>query len=290
MIFRLVSPVKRSGSSNSYFAQRIPADVRARATGVSLAIPLGELTLSLTIGPNAASVRFSLRTRDPAEVKIRQGIAAAYLETVWQALRNNQPVTLTHKDPTALAGELYRAWANGEGREKTYAVEWDAQQRKMVPAEVTPAEEQLFFGAGVSHLDKIAENENPADLELGFGKLIDRLLLVKSISSLDPKSRPLLLEAFRLALRDAFEARERNASGDYKKDPQAERFPEWTGPDAAKPKTTAPPPAAKVSLTALVEEWWREALAAGRKPSTHESYRNSMAHFVAFLKHDDASR
>lgn len=46
----------------------------------------------------------------------------------------------------------------------------------------------------------------------------------------------------------------------------------------------------KNSLTSLVEDWWKEAKRAGRKQSTYESYRNSMARLVTFLKHDTASR
>lgn len=34
MLIKLVSPVKRSGSPNHYFEQRIPADARKRATGL----------------------------------------------------------------------------------------------------------------------------------------------------------------------------------------------------------------------------------------------------------------
>ena len=40
----------------------------------------------------------------------------------------------------------------------------------------------------------------------------------------------------------------------------------------------------------LLEGWWREARAAGRKPSTYESYRNTFASLVAFLGDDDAGR
>jgi integrase len=45
-----------------------------------------------------------------------------------------------------------------------------------------------------------------------------------------------------------------------------------------------------VTLTGLFEEWWREAKAAGRKPSTYESYRNTVSTFRAFLTHNDAGR
>jgi integrase len=58
---------------------------------------------------------------------------------------------------------------------------------------------------------------------------------------------------------------------------------------AAGPEKAAASKAAS-SLTGLVEDWWREAKAAGRKPSTHENYRNSMAALVAFLSHDDVLR
>ena len=54
--------------------------------------------------------------------------------------------------------------------------------------------------------------------------------------------------------------------------------------------TVVTPPPATVSLKGLFETWWVEAKATGRKPSTHESYRNTMAVFVGYLGHDDASR
>lgn len=50
-----------------------------------------------------------------------------------------------------------------------------------------------------------------------------------------------------------------------------------------------PPAVTGSSLTQLVEAWWREAEASGLKPSTHESYRNTMKRFAAFLKHEDAT-
>jgi integrase len=46
--------------------------------------------------------------------------------------------------------------------------------------------------------------------------------------------------------------------------------------------------AASVTLTGILEGWWTEAKATGRKPSTHESYKNTVAGLVTFLGHDDA--
>jgi integrase len=57
-------------------------------------------------------------------------------------------------------------------------------------------------------------------------------------------------------------------------------------PSAA--STPATPTATSVTLTSILAGWWKEAQATGRKPSTHESYRNTVAGLVTFLGHDDA--
>jgi hypothetical protein len=150
MLFRLVRPVKRSGSSIPYFVQRIPADVRASAVGRVLRIPLGDSTARIRISRQADSIRFSLRTRDPHKAKLRHAAAAAYLETVWHALRQPEPVALTHKQATALAGEMYRGWAEEE-TERTAAIVWtsDASSSEFV----TPDEDEAIFSSAISVLE-----------------------------------------------------------------------------------------------------------------------------------------
>jgi hypothetical protein len=44
------------------------------------------------------------------------------------------------------------------------------------------------------------------------------------------------------------------------------------------------------TLSGLLAGWWREAQATGRKPSTYESYRNTVAGLTKFLNHDAAPR
>jgi integrase len=286
MLFRLVRPVKRSGSRNRQFVRRIPSDVRSKAIGLKLSIPIGEQTQAVTVSPRSQSVRLSLRTDDPAEVKIRLAVVDAYLENVWQALREDAPVTLTHRQATALAGELYRAWANGEGRERTVSVVhtpgigWQREYN----THVSDTEWEAVLG----NWEKIGATGESGDLEKPLGPIVDRLLLAKGIKRVDGPTRSIILPAFWQALRDAFEARKRNAEGDYSPDGKSERFPEWTPPQAG--KVVTPAATAKVSLNGLVEGWWVEAKATGRKPSTHESYANTMAGFVGHLGHDDASR
>jgi hypothetical protein len=48
------------------------------AVGLTLHIPVGGHTQVLTISPNAQSVRLSLRTDEPAEVKRRLAAVDAY--------------------------------------------------------------------------------------------------------------------------------------------------------------------------------------------------------------------
>lgn len=85
MLYRLVRSVKRRDSFQLQFTQRIRADVRPRVNGSKLSIPLGGGEFHhITISPTANAVRFSLRTREPSEAKIRHGLVASYLEVVWR--------------------------------------------------------------------------------------------------------------------------------------------------------------------------------------------------------------
>jgi integrase len=45
-----------------------------------------------------------------------------------------------------------------------------------------------------------------------------------------------------------------------------------------------------ITLTGILNGWWIEARVTGRKPSTHKSYRNTVAGLAKFLEHDDAKR
>lgn len=286
MLFRLVRSVKRSDSSARQFVQRIPADVRHLAVGRTLVVPLGPLTVRTTITPTMESVRFSLRTNEPDEAKVRHAHAAAALETVWSALRRSKPVSLDHEQATALAGDLYRAWVGGRVRTTAVTLMPDGRWE---PDRETPNEERAGLEPILEQLDAALELPEETDLETTVGPVVDRLLLRRGIASVDAESRLTLLEACAKGLRDAFASRKRNLEGDYGPDPTSARYPKFVAP-RVEPRPTLPPQASKVSLTGLVEDWWREAQATGKKPSTYESYRNTVANLVAFLKHDDASR
>jgi hypothetical protein len=222
MLFRIVRPMRRSDSQKHQFKKRIPADVRARAVGREVTIKLadGEAPVRLTITPAMArdAVRFSLRTADAAEAKVRNALVATQLETLWAALRRPQ-TALSHHQSTALAGDLYRAWASPGGS----AIAVIHTPHGFVPASPRESdeEEEAMFAAAIAHVEGRAEE----DLEATFGPLVDRLLLTKGVASVDAESRGMLLQAFHKALLDALEARKRQAGGDYSPYPKAHRFP-----------------------------------------------------------------
>jgi integrase len=64
-------------------------------------------------------------------------------------------------------------------------------------------------------------------------------------------------------------------------DRRLERIPTWE-PKAA-PKDTA-----QVTLKSILDDWWKEDRAAGRKPATHGGYSASTTALIAFLRHGDA--
>lgn len=291
MLLRLVSPVRRNGSSILQFVQRIPADVWPRSIGTRLEIPLGDGFVTFTVTDKTPFVRFSLRTRDPGEAKARQGAAIAYLEQAYAALRSDAPVALSHRQATALAGELYRAWTlegRTERRHSATLVDgvWIVEEDEESDGEG----EQELYASVIAHLDRVKESGKPDALEMLLGAIVDRLLAQKGILRLTPASRTLCLDAFWLALRQAMEVRQLHAEGDYRPDPKAERFPEFTPAAAITVSAPKAAPSGKVTLTSLVEEWWTESKAAGLKPSTYEGYRNTVVKLVGFLRHDDALR
>jgi integrase len=273
--------MRRKGSQNRYYVRRIPSDVLPFAAGLKLAVPIGEHTQHVKISAKAQSLRLSLRTSDPIEVKLRQSRIDEYLDAVWSALRDDRPLPLSNKQAHSLASKLYRAWAEGEDQERATAVEYlpGVGWQKVAQPYLDPEEWQ----AAVDHAANLQHTEDLTALERAFGAIIDRLLISKGIRRVDAPSRELILRAFAQALREALETRTRNAAGDYSPDAKASRFPNW-------PSSKEAGRSAKMSLMGLMDGWWTEAKAVGRKPSTHESYRNTMAAFVAYLGHDDATR
>lgn len=279
----MAHPWPHPASGIYYLRERIPADVLARARGRTVTLPTAGGERRVRIAGKAQHVKLSLGTRDPREAIGRHAAALARLEAVWAALRQSEPAQLSNRQATALAGELYRAWANGEGRERVLSYYPEERALELGPAagEFGGAD----FEAGIAALEASAKR---GALEEVLGPLADRLLLAKGIGELEAASRELVFDAFRKALVDAMALRTRNAEGDYSPDPAASRFPEWQQPQTV--ERSAPSANAGVSFSSLLERWWKEGKAGGLAVSTCQSYRSTMEHFARFLGHDDAAR
>ena len=103
---------------------------------------------------------------------------------------------------------------------------------------------------------------------------------------LTDEQMPAFLEALEVEFFASMRLLARRAGRDFRPDRRPEQFPEWKPPAAT--KAAATDHGGSVTLTGVLDGWWREAQATGRKPSTHESYSTTMAALAAFLGHDDA--
>ncbi|WNK01065.1 tyrosine-type recombinase/integrase [Thalassospiraceae bacterium LMO-JJ14] len=207
--------------------------------------------------------KISLGTKDPVAARELHAEKAAEVAIQWKALRS-QAVSLTHKQIVALAGIIYRdliELLDGE------------------PGEVGIWEEVLRLHAEARETDMLEE---------WFGQIVDDVLLSQGLR-VDADTRKRLLEETDKAIVQASEAIERQASGDYRPDPEADRFPNWTptGTDLSSRRSTLGV-SSHITLASLVDGWWAEAERAGRSVSTYESYRNTFRKFSVFLGSDDA--
>ncbi len=146
--------MKRDGSRFQVYVRRIPVDVRNKLVGRTLHFPVGDTTRAVTISPKAQSIRFSLRTDNSAEVKARNAAADQYLERILNAFRDDAATSLTNSQATARAGQLYRAWAGGEGRERTMAVE-QGPDRKMRLVPHDPLDDAAYFESALQRLLRV---------------------------------------------------------------------------------------------------------------------------------------
>ncbi|WP_269929988.1 tyrosine-type recombinase/integrase [Aminobacter sp. HY435] len=277
--------MKRSGTANHQFVQRIPTDVATKAIGQKLYIPVDGETVTLTVSPKMRAVQISLRTTVAREAKTRQAQVAAYLATVWHALRSQHLLPISPKEAHGMAKRFYTAWREDHAKERTTALDYDRATGGWVPASLDPELPELAAeGWEAASEGLIAAAEK--DLDAAFGPHLDRLLMAEGYAGTDRASRYLALNAFLQAMKDGLANRQRQAAGDFTPDPNANRFPEWTPP--AKPEALSTGSA--TSLMDLLDGWWKEAEPLGHSPNTYRTRKNTVLRFKEVLGHDDAQR
>ncbi|WP_141105663.1 hypothetical protein [Rhizobium sp. R635] len=217
------------GSPYPYFVKRIPAaDLRHRLVGRSLIIPLANGKVDFKITPSTQSIRFSLRTANPAEVKVRQAEALAYVEQYLEALRNGRPIQLTHRQITALAGEFYKSWSPGP--DVTGSLTLTPSTGEFFTREDDEFDEAEMLSAALQRVGERAAGQDDEYFLKAHGPDIDRMFTAFGVPEITPGSRATLAVAFGKMLLEGLETNARISGGDYSPDPNLNKFPQWEAP------------------------------------------------------------
>jgi integrase len=280
MVLRMTRPTRRPDSSFLQYRRRVPADVQKVAYGRSASI---NFPSDVPDGPPVVvqttlkkQVGFSLRTRDPAVAKERTSIATAQLERLYDDIRKG-PHPLTKKQVVALAGLVYKGFAMGGEDNPGPASIW---------AKVVRANDAAKDGADATSSLMIgtdAERRRGA-LERRFGRMADAILATQGIVT-DAKSRWSLIEELPAALTQAATKLRRNADGDYRPDPDAERFPTWEGVAKADPSRAKSD--GRFTFDGLFERWQAERKPSASTVTTWAGYVRALRKHVG---HDDPGK
>ncbi|KQO49396.1 hypothetical protein ASF24_09650 [Methylobacterium sp. Leaf86] len=297
MILTMKRHATRADSGHIQFKLRVPADVSQRVRGRVVTV---ELPASVADPACAVSFRLgefakvSLRTRDAATADVRRLAVIASLARLYSAIRTG-PVPLTPRQVTALAGECYRHLIVEHGDDPGTPQEWESWKaftRAALEGRIDGVppialsgrtDEQgaavVIFGAhegdalteGVNELPRTDETEA---LEQRCGRLAFWTLGRQGIEVDSRTHLALLREIARAALQAGWQLK-RHASGDFREDPDAKRFPAFQEK------------AAGITLSAIFERWERETKPSG---STVTTWKGIVASLKASVGHEDAAR
>lgn len=278
MVLAMSRPHKHPRTGTYWFRARVPTDLVA---------VVGRREVTRTLG-----------TKNPSEAKVRWAEVRAEFDTYCSNLRCG-PRDITEREAHEFASYFYDQWLSVHRDNPSQQTFWDTKIGATLWSERVedlPSRNYAFE----------IEPDSFVDLSLrwsGHIKLRD-WCRAQARAFLAQKGIPFVVEneitmakAIGAATQRASLDLERAARGEFlqsesttpakqapSRQPMILSRPEQQDDDA---KATAHQ---RYSLKDIVEGWWREAQAAGRKPSTYESYRNTFAILIAFLGHDDAGR
>jgi hypothetical protein len=208
-------------------------------------------------------VRRSLRTKDPREAALRFTEVAAKMASEWEALRRG-PEPLSPRQATALAGLWYR-WFTAD-REESAGEDpdgWAMLSEQLHDIDLSGRHE--LDERDIQHeAHRSPATQRRIDAFLMKHGRINAFFEAKAVQ-LFPVQLPAFMDALETEFHAAMRLLARRAGRDYRPDRRPERFPEWQ--PSAPPKED--PAALTPTLTGILEGWWKEAKATGRKPSTH---------------------
>lgn len=286
MVLSMSRPTTRPNSQNAQFQRRVPAHILKIAKGKHVALVLpsdgadGEpIRKTIKLAP---VLRFSLETaKDNKALRDeRQGAVLQQLEKAYQAIveaHGKGPRRLSDKDCHALAGIIYRAFAEGLEENPIGPTLWARIRDENEFAMNGPLPKWSIADTP----EQQARLERVAMLNGRFGPFVDAILLREGVIC-DGDSRDRLLFAFARAMNEAAAKLQRNAEGDYSPDIEvARRYPPWDS------KSAKPTKGSKLTFADLLRRWENEG---GKAASSKQAFRSAVAAFKLHLKHDDPSR
>ena len=217
MVLMMARPSRNPTSGIYYLRMRVPGSLPASARGTKVSLPIGNGFTQVTL---SEMVKASSKTNDAGEAKLRYAAASAALSSHIEALRSG-PVQLSKRQIVAIAGMIYKEWIDDLGEE---------------PGETEIWEHVLRLHAAARAAGK---------LEQWVGDTVDETLS-KLALIIDAPTRAALIEEVDKALVQQAKVLKRFSEGDFRPDPDAERFPE--AEKALEPlKKKAPKKASKVA-------------------------------------------
>lgn len=243
-------------------------------------------------------VKRSLGTKDSKEAKCFFPAALAKLESEWASIRADAqspppaaeisteptcfPKSLTEREAHERAAWVFDYVIRVKGAAPQGRPSWDTSVFDRLWPELDTAPFDIY-GRGIEKTDRNPKPYQTILMRDWCLKQADEVAWLRDWA-LDEPSRIRLARAIGVGAQRAHLTLARLERGEV--GPEAV-FTNGTFPSRdPMPNVTE---TAKVTLTQILEDWWREAKAAGRKPSTYESYRNTTSNLIRFLKHDDAT-
>ncbi|WP_371157000.1 DUF6538 domain-containing protein [Jannaschia sp. 2305UL9-9] len=208
-----------------------------------------------------AEVSRSLGTKDEDEAKVRYAVEVQKQSMIWQSLRA-ESASLPHKQIMTLVCAYYR--------DLNLIVEDE------------PGSPRVWR----TMLEKLDVAEPPEDaLRRFFSEDADRLLSENGLAADGYSHTRLCTEMHKVWVQWAT-YQLRRSDGDYRPDPNADRFPEVPPKKAPQrqPKETR-----GITLEALFKLWERDHLANGKPKKTADDFRQKINDLRAFLGHENAN-
>lgn len=269
MVFKMAHPIKRNGIF--WLRKKVPDDLR----------PLLGKT----------EVKKSLKTRDPAEAKIRFARAIAEIEESWSRLRAGL-VTLTNREAYALAGEICRDVIY-ERENDPLLPHWEryALNEGMVAIGEFKHSRVNSGGATVHLTPKQTRDRVYGDrASRDNAARIDSFLLKRGLR-LDDKSRKLLDEAVVRAMVVARKTLLRRMNNDFSPHPELSRFPALENPTLMPVKTSSDkqqlshPSGEGKMLSTYIDVWVNQKLSskAWKNPTDARQHRVWAERFIELV-------